>query len=416
MFVQLLVFSALASPTPVVSLEESWKASFIKSEVLADQIEQLNQAELNYKQAVAAILPTVTGMGSYQIQDTSNVPSTSGFFQGAQPSVKINVAQPLFRGLREYAGLRSANKKIGAQLHAKYQAQLQIMQDVSTTYFQILMYERDLANYKNELSLYDDRTVEIKKRISIGRSRETELLLLQSQQSSTRAAVKQTAGLLEQLRQTYAFMTGLDPHSVLADAKTIEPVAQLEEYLKKVESRPDLVSNKYKYDSADEGVSIAKGTYLPNADLNFNYYLVRAGLLQNVSWDATASLSWPLFQGGAIDAGLKVAVSQRQQAELALERSMRQAKQDLGGFYAVYLADFEQFKELKDAAEFAKKYYEQQNKDYRLSLVTNVDLQLALSSYQQAVRARDRGEYTVALDLLKVRIQSGDLQAAYVSQ
>lgn len=393
-----------------VNLEDSWKASFKQSELIADQIEQVNQAEEKHKQAVAAVLPAITAVSSYQIQDTSNVTTTSGFFQGAQPLIKLNLAQPLFRGFREFAGLRQTNKTVSAIEQAKAQAGLQLMLDVSTNYFQVLSYEKDLKNYQNELALYEARAKEIEKRIEIGRSKEAELLLLQSQEATTRASVQQTDGLRQSSRQVYAFLTGLAPDTEIADWKTSLKAASLADYLKKVETRPDLQSNKLKFDAADEGVSIAKGSHLPNLDLNFNYYFLRSGLLSSVAWDSTLSFSWPLFAGGAISSGVRVAVSQRQQAELAYERSLRQAKQDIGALYATYQADLKQFEELKSAADFAKQYYQAQAKDYKLGLVTNIDLQLALSSYQQSVRARDRAEYNVALDLLKLKIQSGEIQ------
>ncbi|KPK52400.1 MAG: hypothetical protein AMS22_09195 [Thiotrichales bacterium SG8_50] len=99
-----------------LTLDDYFAAAVRRSEVIATQSELIRQAEERYKQATAALLPTISGYGSYLWQDPlpSGAPSTPSNLS-RQPLAKVTATQPLFRGFREIAAMRQTEALISAQ-------------------------------------------------------------------------------------------------------------------------------------------------------------------------------------------------------------------------------------------------------------------------------------------------------------
>ena len=65
--------------------------------------------------------------------------------------------------------------------------------------------------------------------------------------------------------------------------------------------------------------------------------------------------------------------------------------------------DKSQLEALEKATESARKNYEAQRRDYRLGLVTNLDVLQAMTAFQHNQQALDRARYTTKLDYLKLQ-------------
>jgi outer membrane protein len=65
--------------------------------------------------------------------------------------------------------------------------------------------------------------------------------------------------------------------------------------------------------------------------------------------------------------------------------------------------DASQLAALEKATEAARKNYEAQRHDYRLGLVTNLDVLQALTTFQENQRALDRARYTAKIDFFRLQ-------------
>src|SRR4051812_24618485 len=83
---------AAAETTPK-GLADCFTAALARSEVIADQTEQIRQAEERYQQAVGAMLPTLGGVASYGVQQAS---AAGNFAPSSQPLIKLSLTQPVF--------------------------------------------------------------------------------------------------------------------------------------------------------------------------------------------------------------------------------------------------------------------------------------------------------------------------------
>ena len=402
----LLVIAAnLGHAAEALTLDEYFAAALKRSEVVATQGELIRQAEERYKQANSALRPTVNGVASYTRQDP--IPAgelSTSTSPNRQSLAKLTATQPLFRGFREFAALRQTKALLGAQDQDYRNARAQLFMDVTQNFYTVLSIEQDLKNFGEEINQNIDREKELNSRVRIGRSRIGEVLSVQSTISTLRAQVEQLQGQLGTAREAFAFLSGLASTTLLRDTEdlpvNLEP---LDDYLARLELRPDVSASRQRLSAAQENTKVARGAHLPSLDLNANRYLERTGNLKDSTWDVGIALTVPIYAGGLLQSKVSEAVSQRTQAELSASQVSRQAEQEIRSIYQSVVFDRSQLDALEKATESARKNYEAQRRDYRLGLVTNLDVLQALTAFQENQRALDRARYTSKLDYLKLQ-------------
>jgi len=399
--------AAAAEPAAgALSLDDYFAAALLRSEVVASQSELIQQAEERYQQANASLLPSVNGVVSSLWQEPlpSATTSTSSTLQSHQPLAKLMATQPLFRGFREFAALRQTRALVDAQ-NADYQnARVQLFKDVAQNFYNVLSLEQDLKNLDEQIRQNLDREKEIQGRVRIGRSRTSELLTVQTTVSTLRAQVQQLQGQLRVAREALAFLSGLEATTPLNDIEALPAALEPQETaLSRLALRPDIKASQKRLTAAQENVSVAQGAHLPSIDLNGNYYFRRPGVLDDVDWDVQIALTVPIYAGGLLQSKKREAVSQRTQAELTASQVTRQAEQEVRSLYQGLLFDQTQLEALGTATEAARKNYEAQRHDYRLGLVTNLEVLQALTAYQENQRALDRARYNTKLDYVRLQ-------------
>jgi outer membrane protein len=403
LLLSLITSSALAQ---TYSLSDCYEFARKRSETILDQQEQLKQAEEKYNQAIGAVLPQITATASYLIQQ--QLPNSSGFLQSTQPAARITATQPLFRGLREFATLKQLKNLTEAQQETKNQAELILHQEVATHYFNLLTLDKDLQTIKKEIDYFEQRIKDLQSRVRIGRSRLSEVLTNETSLTTLVAQSEQIRGQITATRSLFSFVTGLPLDFSIKDTDSAQfQLKGIDEYLSQLEHRPDIASLRSQENAANQNVSTAWGAHLPSLDLTGNYYLLRSGFLQDIKWDATLSLTIPIFTGGATQSLVREAASQRQQAELALTRLRRQAESEVRSLHATLQADSLQVASLEKAAQIAEKNFKEQTREYRLGLVTNIEVLQSLTSYHEIQRSLFRAKYAYLLDQERIKISTG---------
>src|SRR3954469_24485024 len=91
-----------------VDLAESFVAALARSETVASQNEAIIQQEELYAQAKGGLLPSISAVASYLVQEKPANSVGSTISPSTHPLARLTATQPLFRGFREFAGLRQA--------------------------------------------------------------------------------------------------------------------------------------------------------------------------------------------------------------------------------------------------------------------------------------------------------------------
>jgi outer membrane protein len=388
-----------------MSLDDCFRAAVQMNETVKIQDENIVQADENYVQAKGAILPQVTGSASdfWQQNPAAQGATASSFYPPSQPLVKVSGDQPLFRGFREYAGLRQTKDLVRSQEETWKNTAIALFRDTSLQFYTVASLEQDMRNLGTEIDLNLQWIDELEKRIRIGRSQLTEKLVEEVNVYSLRAQMESLDEQLKVARENLALDTGLSTDIPINDTIQLpDTIASEGDYIALIQKRPDVASSVEAQASAQEGTSIAWGAHLPSIDLLGDYYFDRTGALQNVDWDIQIALTVPIFAGGTIQSKVRQAASQERQADLTRARTERAAAQDVRTWYKSFLSDLQQMRAYEKAAVTGKKNYLAQMQQYRMGLVTNIDVLTALTAYQENVRALDRAKFSSKLDYTRL--------------
>jgi outer membrane protein len=390
-----------AAAAGALTLDEYFAQALVRSEVVATQSELILQAEERYRQAKSTLRPTVDGVASYTWLDQGARDTTAN--PTRQPHARLTATQPLFRGFREFASMRQTQALVDAQGEDYRQARTQLFKDVTQNFYDVVSLEQDLINLDEQVRQNLQREEELQARIRIGRSRAGEVLTVQTRISTLRAEIERLKAQLSVARDVFAFLSGLPATTPLRDTEALPPeIESLDHYLERLTLRPDVKAAQQRLTAAQENITVARGARQPSLDLNANRYLERKGSLENVDWDVQLALTVPLYAGGSLQSQVREAMSQSTQAELNASRVQRLAEQEIRSFYQTVLLDRNQLLALEMATNAARKNYEVQRRDYRLGLVTNLDVLQALTSFQENQRALDRARHTAKLDYLRL--------------
>lgn len=388
-----------------VSLQEAFKASLTKNESVLQGREQVNQADNRVTQLRGGILPNLSFNAQHVLQDEPADPTAREFAPRHQTTVNFTVTQPLFRGLREFAGLNQIKHLRTAQEAAQAQLETKLFQDVAASYLQILGYEKDLENLRDQADIYQKRVSELQARAKRGESNQTDVISAQATQASLAAEIRLIEGQHKVARENLHFLTGLPADAELADPNlsTWTKIEAVDKYLARVDQRPDVKAALERYEANDSAVSVAWGAHLPTVDAVGNYYLKRPGFFQDITWDIGVKLTFPIFEGLATQAKISEAVSRRKEAELDLAKTRRAAAQEIRSLHEKLRARYDHLTNLKKAAELSKKNAELMQRDYRRGLARNIDVQLALTEGRVAQRGYDQAYFAAQLEMYQLQ-------------
>ena len=390
------------------TIDDCFRAALARSETVGMSLEVVKQAEENYNQAIGAVLPNISGIGGYQWQQNNPNPAYQNIYPNPSSSARLTVTQPLFQGFKEFAGLRQTKTLVGASVADKNQATTQLYLDTAASYFQVVMSEQDIDNITEELSYYDKRIAELHGFEKIGRSQVTDVLTAQSQQAALKAQMKSVQGQLRAQRAVLAFLTGFDPDEpVFRPAGEDATAKTLDTYLGRVDSRPDVQGDTQRAKAADDGIPIARSGHFPTLGVQGDYYLERTGALKDVNWDVMLNLTVPIFSGGMVQSQVEEAVSKRDQAELQVSRTKRLAVQQIRQYYESYIGDRNEWEAYKEATDLAEKNYKAETRNYRLGLVTNLDVLSALTTFEESKRSLDKARFSMLNDIENLEAAGG---------
>ncbi len=396
-FVLALPFTS--SVASAVTVKEAFDSALIKTETISISKKQVAQAQERVSQAQSTYFPQVQGVLSQTRQDGSKTDQSIG---------KLSVSQSIYNGGRDAAKSDQNQNELAAQKETSKQDRLRLYYDVAKAFYEVLQADHELQNLDATAKLTEERVVELQKRNRIGKSRngevltaESQLLVLSSQQAAARTQ-------LESARNAFETVTGMDRTTKLDDVRNLpEHPKPIEYYLGKLEERPDLKALRFKASANENAISLARGGHFPKLDLIGNYYPYRKGLNEDVHWDTTLTLTLPLFEGGYVQSQVREASEGYMASELALKLAQRQSENEIKNAYQNLISALNQNTTLVKAVSAAERNYREQTKDYRFSLVTNLDVLQALNTYNETKRSSDRTRYQALIAWAQLNSATG---------
>lgn len=389
-FLILLLGSAQAAPSPV-SLEQAYQAALTKTETVSVAQSRLKQSDAREKQINGRFLPKLSLGGSWQRQDRTWGHET----HTDEVTTRLTLSQSIFVGGQDTALSKMRKNETASLKHRLTSTQQDLYANVAKSYYAVLAAESEYGNIQKAAKLAQERIDEMRKRMNIGRSKNSDVLAARAQLAVLQAQLLSAQGQLAVARDSFTFITGLGLDAKLAQPETKTPTAvSLDSLLKALDTHPEIEELRLRKEmSLQEARAAASGHY-PSLDLTSNYYLSHTGRLPRENyWDLTLGLTIPLYSGGIIQAQVREAKEKEVEAELLLKQKRRELEAGVRSVHNTLTSTLEQVKSLEQALSVTEQNYQEQVKEYRFSLATNIDVIQALNSFQDTKRTFDRARF-----------------------
>ncbi|MBY0370615.1 TolC family protein [bacterium] len=391
-----------------VSFDEAFRAALKRSEAMGISEQAVVQSEEALSQARGALMPAI-GFNALHTTTPAPPPGFEEFAPQHQTTLSFGLVQPVFKGLREYAGLRKVGNLRAASGFKRDAAKLTLFGEVAQNYFTVLNLEQDVRNLQQQVDIYQKRIGDLQGRKRRGESNASDVLSARAFEASLEAELRLIQSQVLVAREGFAFYTGLERNSELKDPQLAKPVPGLDTLLAQLEKRPEILAAGEALKASEEDVSIAWGGHLPSVDLMANVYLLRPGFMKDYRWDVGGKLTFPLFAGGAVSSQVREAMSKRTQSELEMHRLRRLAEQQIRALHASYTARVEHLDKLKVSLQLADQNSQVLQRDYKRGLVRNIDVQLALTEAGSSRRRLDQARFQAQTEYLSLQIATAQL-------
>lgn len=404
LFISCLFTVLYASNSYAVTLGESFNSA-----VLNNQGDNINESRLKQSMELrnkgqGSYYPTLSIRGTYLKQEKFEDQKTLG----------LNLTTSLYNGGRDRQLIKNADAGVKMAQNQRQLDRVSLYMEVVDSYYTYLLNLNDTKNLELLKKQSQERVDEIRKRLQIGRSRRGELLQAEAQLSSVDAQMLDAQGLLKQSEARFYILTGLNKDQAI-DMKfdQTSQVKTLQEYIDLALSREDIQNKKLEIQQFEGDVKISKGSHLPTLDLLSNWYALKEGgstSSRNSDWDVGLNLTIPLYEGGVSQAQVRESTEKKQTAQYQLEDYQKNIKIEVTSRYELFHRYFDQIKAFDTALEKAKRSYDETIRDYRLGLVSNLDVLTSLNLYLDSKRNSEKTKILAVLNHKQLEATAGIIQ------
>lgn len=381
-----------ASMRPI-TLGQAYRLALDKSEALAregEAVKQLDAAE----RAIAASFRPVFEANAAQSKQQNAASSTRVYLSGSYR---------LFSGMRDYISAKAAGARTAAASLDLERARQRFYLDTAGAYLDLYAAQQEALIRMEQLAVAGKRIAELEARTAIGRSRKSELTAARAQQAQDMVSYLDAVSAERAAQQALRFLTGLEEDLAPAWSLPWEDrpaLAPLRDYQDLALRRPDLRARQKSREAYDYLSDIQDRALWPVADLSGNYYAVRRPMPSPENrWDAAIALRVPLYTGGEAAALKASARAAGRSAALEQRQAERQALSEVRAAYDEHVYAELKAAALNEALSLVSDNARYQREDYRLGLVTNLDVINALNTELQTrlslSLARIRSAYTL---------------------
>ncbi|HLE12484.1 MAG: hypothetical protein A2504_07670 [Bdellovibrionales bacterium RIFOXYD12_FULL_39_22] len=398
-FLQITLLTASASLlAQLTTLPELYKKAATSAATIAMSESRIAQKDAKLEQIKGEYLPMVSLATNYAIED--------GAHQG-----KIALSQSLYNGGKSLASWQIVKIEKKLEEYNFLKAQVKLYLEVATAFFKYHSAGQDMINLQASIELTNKRLMELKQRRAIGRSRQGEVLMAESQLYIAKSQISLAQGQQGEAQRALQLLTNISSDELTMGgsfSEKLEEVKDVEEYLSKIDAHPEVVAQTLDYELKIKAQSKVQKGHYPKVDLIGNYYLWRSDTSGGVTsgnddWDLSLGISLPLYSGGTTAAQVKETSAQAVESKWQLEETKKVLRFNIKNRYESLKNLRQQLLLLEQALLAAEKNYKEQERDYHHSLVTTLELLQAVNSYQEAKRSMDKMKFQTFLALEELK-------------
>ena len=333
------------------TLAEALAAAYSNNPTLQASRAQLRAVDENVPQALAGWRPTVVlsgtggvgdGMSRSYITTPITDPITGQTVNGGRTSnqradrligtAQATITQPVYNGGRTRASTNRAESQVMAQRGLLIAQEQTTFMDTVNAYVGVIQAQQILALNINNEQVLNRQLQATNDRFRVGEITRTDVAQAEAALAGATAQRQTSEGNVATARATYQRVVGFLPPADLVEPQPLKlPVRnQQDANTLAAANNPNVVSAQFNDAAARDAVDVAYSSLMPQVSLQGQAFQQNnASLPRNTNNGAqlVATLSVPLYQGGAEYSAVRQARQQEQQTRRQLDDARRQAIQ-----------------------------------------------------------------------------------------
>lgn len=335
--------------------------------------------------------------------------TTGGSSDSESGGVSVGLSQNLYTGGRTSLAISAAEANILGGRENLREIEQQVMTLVIQAYADVIRDVEILRVRQDNLGVLQRQLDESSARFEVGEITRTDVAQAEARLAQSEADLASAQAQLSTSRAAYAAVVGQAPGD-LAPMPTLPGVptdfdAALDRAL---ENNPGVLAASYSLRAAEARVAAARAEYLPSARLSASYGgstndLSNFDLADRTSFQATASISVPLFTGGLNRSRVAQALEQANAAQIGVEGERRGVLQTVSSSFAQVVSARSTLQAGEQAVRAASVAAEGVRQEAQVGLRTTLDVlnqELELRSAQVTLASARRNEYVAQAQLL----------------
>ncbi len=371
---------------------------------------RLRQARAMRGVAVGSLWPGVTASGGYQkFHDATTTPDNQHWQDLYQAGLDAVWELDLFGGLRR--NVESANANIQAAIENIRDVQVSVTAEVALNYIQLRGYQQEIVIAQNNLKAQKHTAEITRKLFNVGfdsgldvANADSAVATTESQIPVFETAAQQSIYALSVLlaRMPAELLKQLSPTTNLPGVPAQVPVGLPSDLLRR---RPDIREAEAQLHAATAQIGVAIADFFPTFSLtgtmNWNNNLLRTWWTDaSRSYSFGPSVTWPIFQGGAIVSNVHLQEALRDQAFITYQETVLAAFQDVENALIAFAKEQQHRKALNDAVVANRKAVDLSLQLYTEGMTDYLNVLNAQSSLYASEDALVQSERNIATDLI----------------
>ena len=394
-----------------LTLFDAYALTLHGAEKVAITGEDYVQSLARRRQALGAFLPRISLKAQKMFPD--NDPQNRTTYYGT--GVNLYGRQPIITGLDEWASLKLARSDLALKKTRIAESATGMLLEVARGFYRLIQIEKSIGNKDETVALHRKMLNELNRRVALGRSRRSEVLRTLSQIAKLEAEIKSQRNELARARLDFAAVTNIPAGRDFADNEMIADPAQTVSTKSALARRWDVKSSAREEEIARARLLAAKGGHLPSVYLEGTYRLYQLHEQGSQDYYFALGAELPIFSGGITSARVSEAESLVRQAELRKTLVTRTAEQDIVDAVQSYESTKGETEAYRKALDSAENNYASTLNEYRLNLVTILDVLTSLTYLQSAHDDYDRVMLQHRLNRVRLGVATGEFNGAGIS-
>jgi outer membrane protein len=333
--------------------------------------------------------------------------------------VGVSLTQTLWN-FESLSRLRESSSQAESSAASLLGAQQNLMLRAARVYFGVLGARDQLATNRSARATFGVLLNQAKDRLQTGVGPRSDVEQAQAFYDATEQSVIDAENALDDAKLALSELVGAYDHEIGEIAPLREEIPMTVPEPASPDAwvaiawgnNPDLRAAQLQVDAADHDIAASAGKGLPTVALtaSSSHLWQDQTLGGNETLDTVGiSLSWPLFQGGAVAASMRQSRALYRQAQAQFEATRRETERQTRAAYRGVVSGVQRIAAARRAVESGRIAVEATRRNVEFATGTEFDLLNAQNNYYAALRAYNQSRYDYVTSLLTLRQQAGRL-------